>query len=582
MSEERGISFTEEEADEIARRAAESFAVLYATYRLDRDEATQPMSDLQRLLFQAMAEAEVGDEASASASAAANTIIAEAADNATPTTLRDDLFVSLALLEAASDEERIDRATDVLVALTRVSLHETMAHMVAELEQLERHAVELSGTAAATSSATGDLTISPRSKRGSAGGPLALNEAPYAPVSSEFVFYETARALSQPQMWQREEATPWPTMSLDGEEAKGHIQLVPPSLDAQAFRSPEERSTLEAAMWRYRDGLSPRTRAVLRAVEILWRIRSRMSPTAPVVIGIDEILDAMGRVPKRGEGGRRSGHHADARRSVIEELAIIQAVQIRASVTMREKGKTVNKQVLARLFSMTVRGGQLQLDGTMDVQAVVVTPDSSYAHYLLTHAHMPYDTRLLAENPQTHGLVISLVEALYEDWRRNGGISRPRNYLGLLAETGTKPYAKPNREIERAEKVLAYIRAKGYADIDWSNANVSEAYGRGASRLLANAAVIAEPPEHIRAKYGRSTIGRRKAAAPAEIKPGSLAPRITAARLASGLTQAQAAENTGIPQQTFSRAERGLGLSDANRKKLERWLARVEPTMAAE
>lgn len=417
----------------------------------------------------------------------------------------------------------------------------------------------------------------------SAGAPLVLHEAPYAPVSSGFVFYEAARALSQPELWQREEATPWPTMLLDGKEAHGHIQLVPPAIDGQSFRSPEERAALEAAMWRHRDGLSTRTRAVLRAVEILWRQRSRMNPNAPVTIKIDEILDAMNRAPKRGAGGRRSGHHAEARRAVVEELAVIQAVQIRATVTVHEKRKKTERRVLARLFLMANRAGDPQPGGSLDTQAVVVTPDGQYGHYLLTHQHMPYDTRLLAENPQTHGLVLGIVEALSEDWRRNGGDPRPRNWFGLLEEIGAKPYAKPNREIERAERLFSYITGNGYASsMDWHNLDTSQAYGHGASRLLADAAVIAEPPEFVRAKYGKAAIGRRSSTRPAPASRGDLAPRLTAARLSGRLTQAQAAEDAGIPQQTFSRAERGLGLSQENRRKLERWLARVAPQTPAE
>ena len=445
----------------------------------------------------------------------------------------------------------------------------------------DRPPVMFDGYASGISSASGDLTVSRPAKRrtGDTYG-LMLKEAPYAPVSSEFVFYEAARALSQPNIWHRDETTHWPTIDLNSTDAKGHLQLVPTALDAQVSRSPEERDALEATMERYRKGLSPRTRAVLRAVEILWRIHSNMNATTPVTLRIDDILDAMGRTPKHGAEGRRSGHHAEARRAVLEELAVIQALQIRATVTVKEKGKNVEKHVLGRLFLMTLRVDETQPDGTLDVQAVTVTPDGRYGHYLLTNKHMPYDTRLLAENPKTHGMVINLVEAIYEDWRRNDGGGRARNWLGLLAEIGVQPYKKPYREIERAERVFAHINGKGYASIDWSGIDVSEAYGHGASKVIARAQVIAEPPEHVRAKYAKSNIGRGKREALATAPRGSLAPKLTAARLSQSLTQAQAAEDAGIPQQTFSRAERGNNLSQENRRKLERWLARVAPPAA--
>ena len=409
----------------------------------------------------------------------------------------------------------------------------------------------------------------------------SLLKKEFLPVSSS-ASYQAMREVVALKKFSRDVESPFPTAYVEKSSIKGKIQLTP--LQSETVYG-EKLKELEASMWKKREQLSDLHVDVIDAMCATWIIQAS-SDESRAVITADDILKLRGLKPHLSGNGRRGGYTMEQRQDVVEAVQDLENIWFEITENVKRGKKTKSDFIQSRAVAVTDRGGQIRLDGTLDVMWFVFRPGSIFARYLLTEGRQSalLAAQALRYNVRTEAVEKRLVRYLSWQWRirsKSATYLQPYEAQTLIKESGIKiPERNANRACERLEKALdrlqtdSIISSWQYSDWDWSSMNK---HGWVKSWLTTKIAI--EPPDFIRDSY--ESIGQNIA------KPllkttvqlqneVEIAQQTKAQRKAKRMSQMQLAEFLDISQPTLSRIESGKPVSTQEKNKILKWLTETE------
>ena len=392
--------------------------------------------------------------------------------------------------------------------------------------------------------------------------------------------------------FERVEGTRFPRALIDKGGVRGHAEMRPITPEEELLLPPAEAEALARKMWEQRGELSDKDADALDAVSACWLQRTR-GPEDRVPIYIDEILQMRQLKPKRGGAGRRGGFEPEQRAEVFRSLLHLQSLWLEISdATVYEpdpdkpkKTRRHRRSLQSRAFVMTDRVGQARLDGTMDVEAVLVTPGSVFGRFLFGPGRQValLSAKALHYDPFRQRWEKRLVRYLSWQWRIGASRStfvKPFHVRTLLEEIGLEvdPHdpAKTRIRFENClDALLEHGDIAAWQYERWDEENLPR---RGWLPIWMTATVCLEAPESIKEAY--RAVERTLEAKPAPARtlpaavPTTLGERVRDRRRKLKLSQLQAAEELGVSQPYLSQIEKGTRspAADVETRILE-WLA---------
>jgi DNA-binding XRE family transcriptional regulator len=404
-------------------------------------------------------------------------------------------------------------------------------------------------------------------------------------LTSSAGHYVALREALAKNQFRPTEGSPFPRARLEKGGGRGHAELRQVTPEEELSINPDRVAALAQEMWRYQGELSDHDADALDAVSACW-IRSARNPTDRVSIFIDDILAMRGLKTKRGGTGRRGGFEPEQRTEVLRSLLHLQEVWLEiAEVTIYEAGrqgkrKPQTRALQSRAFLMTDRIGQKRLDGSLDVEAVLVTPGAAFGRFLFGPGRQ---LALLSANALRYDPYRQRAEKRllrYLSWQWRIGASR-REFLRvyrvqtLLEEIGLSlETLNPGRTRERLEicldTLLEHQDIAGWQYDEWDDERAGK---KGWVRDWLTAKLAIEAPETIKTAYGAASLDDAQAKAANTLPSATLAERLKQRRRDRNLSQLQAAEALGISQAYYSHLERGTRVpSTAVSRRVESWL----------
>lgn len=401
---------------------------------------------------------------------------------------------------------------------------------------------------------------------------VVLNALPY---------HATREALAK-NTFEKHDETPWPTAILNNRGTLGHAQLRPLAADQHGMLPPEALDKLTRSMWLQREELNDLDADVLDALSAFW-IKQTTNPNGDALAKVDDFLRLRGLKPKKGGRGE-GGYRPEQRMDILRALFHIQNLWLNVSEIEafdQERSSPVRKSIQSRAFIITDRMGQLELDGTMDVDQFIFRPGKVFAHYLfgpgrqtalLAAQALRYDYKKQAREKR-------LVRYLSWQWRiqaRTRSYQRTYRVSTLLDTIGEDTAPKrPGRIRERLEKALDTLEGDFLISAwHYERWDENKADKRGWFKLWLDATILIEPPENIKAHYESITEAQRQSLEPSDDLP--LGQRMLNHRTAKGESQTNVARQLGISQTYLSKLERGKSNPDRISFKLkqgiDKWL----------
>jgi DNA-binding XRE family transcriptional regulator len=483
-------------------------------------------------------------------------------------------FVTQAILAGASLSTSSPGFLPHLVDLVRMACRKPPA----PTEELPREAmIDLLTAAAEALEAEGSLKSPARPQ----------NQHLLIPSPGHYAALQKALAT---RAFERVEGSAFPRASLDRGEARGYAELRPVTPQHESLMSPSEIDALAQHMWQQREELSDLDADTLDVISAQW-IRQARTPSDRAGVYLDDLLRARDIKPKKAGNRRRGGYETEQRTALWRCLLHLQDLWLDiAQATVVEKDKLSGKRqrktrtLQSRAFIMTDRIGQKRLDGTMDVEAILVTPGEAFGRFLLGPGRQ---VALLSSKALQYDPLRQKVEkrlARYLSWQWRIGAQRAefvRRYkVGtLLEEIGlSHSEGRPSRTRNRLEKALDQLEADGvlagwqYGD-GWREEDLPR---QGWLDLWLAAHVVVEAPEAIRTAYASlDQLAAPPVTTPPKITDDEMAElpeRLKDRRQQLGISQLVAAEQIGISQTYVAQIERGRKPSQKVARKLLAWL----------
>lgn len=424
--------------------------------------------------------------------------------------------------------------------------------------------------------------------------PTRLGQAPKLPepiepapatmlATGSAAVYQRLRSSMHPDGFQQYEGSSFPLAPVDESDARGAIEMKPSHAGELSILPADEMETLAREMFRQTSELSQLEAHALDAMCHTW-IKQADHPQARAVVSVDELLALRGLKPKKSGSGRYGGYTQAQRREMLQALARIQNLWLRIDelTTYEDNGsktktgrKVTRQAVTGPAFVITGTGGQVRLDGGLDVDRVSFTPGDVLSLYLWGPGRQTalIDAKILHLDPyrqEPESLLARYLSWLWKVRATKGTYSDPLRVSTLLKEAQLQLNEKrPGETRLRLEKLLKTLQGEGiirsWRYKSWSLGN---APARGWAEPWLQELVIIEPADSVISHY----VDNLRGALP-DGEAAPLADRLRETRERLQLTQAQASEDADVSQQTYSRAERGKGVSKENRGKLEAWLA---------
>lgn len=411
----------------------------------------------------------------------------------------------------------------------------------------------------------------------------SLLKKDFLPVSSS-ASYQAMREVVALKKFAQDMESPYPTAYVDKSSIKGKIQITPLQTEA-AFG--EKLNELEAMMWKKREQLSDLHVDVIDAMCATWIVQAS-SDESRAVITADDILTLRGLKTHLSGTGRRGGFTMEQRQEIVEAVQDLENIWFEITEKIKRGKKIKTDFIQSRAVVVTDRGGQMRLDGSLDVMWFVFRPGSIFARYLLTEGRQSalLAAQALRYNVRTEAVEKRLVRYLSWQWRirsKSATYLQPYEARTLIHEAGIKiPDRNSNRACERLEKALDRLQTDGlvtswqYLDWDWSKTGK---HGWIKSWLTSKIAI--EPPDFIRDSYekiipvaSKAALSKKRNDNETEVprNEAEIALQTKKKRKLLKITQMQLAENLGVSQPTVSRIEAGRKISFDERRKILQWL----------
>jgi DNA-binding transcriptional regulator YiaG len=395
--------------------------------------------------------------------------------------------------------------------------------------------------------------------------------------------YQAMREVVALKKFKEDTASPFPTAYVEKATIKGKIQLTP--IETTAVYG-EKLKELEASMWKKFEQLSDLHVDVIDAMCATWIVQAG-SDESRGVITADDILKLRGLKPHKSGTGRRGGYTIKQRHEVIEAIQDLENIWFEVMEKTKQGSKSKSDFVQSRAIAVLDRGGQMRLDGSLDVMWFVFRPGSIFARYLLTEGRQSalLAAQALRYNVRTQAIEKRLVRYLSWQWRirsKSAGYLQPYETQTLLNESGIKiPKRNAVRACERLEKALDKLQSDGlirgwqYEQWDWSQTNK-----HGWIKGWLSEKIAIEPPDFILDAY--ETIGKSyekklikantQKPKSSDFKKDEISSNVKQKRKSLKLSQMQLAELLGLSQATLSRIENGKKVSLEERRKATNWL----------
>lgn len=424
-----------------------------------------------------------------------------------------------------------------------------------------------------------EINLDVENKRVSEIATESLLKKDFLAVSSS-ASYQAMREVVALKKFREDAASPYPTAYVEKATIKGKIQLTP--LETNTVYG-EKLKELEASMWEKREQLSDLHVDIIDALCATWIIQAS-SDESRAVITADDILKLRGLKPHKSGTGRRGGYTMKQRTEVIEAIQDLENIWFEITEKIK-RGKQVKTDfVQSRAMVVLDRGGQMRLDGSLDVLWFVFRPGSIFARYLLNEGRQSalLAAQALRYNVRTQAIEKRLLRYLSWQWRirsKTAGYTQPYEAKTLLKEAGIKiPKRNAIRACERLEKALERLQDDGmilawqYADWDWSKTNKHNWI-----KIWMSEKIIIEPPDFIRDSYLPITKAIEKRALKEKTdstknKADNLAENVKQKRKSLKLSQMLLSEMLNLSQPTLSRIETGKKVSLEEFQKIQKWL----------
>ncbi|HVT58667.1 MAG TPA: helix-turn-helix transcriptional regulator [Thermoanaerobaculia bacterium] len=382
------------------------------------------------------------------------------------------------------------------------------------------------------------------------------------------------------------EGSRFPRAQLEKGGARGFAELRPVTPEQEMLMAPEEAAALASKVWEQRGELSDLDADVLDVISATWLRHGPRAASERVAVFVDDLLRARGLQPKKSGQGRRGGFEPEQRADLWRCLLHLQDIwlDIAAATVVdqdRRGRRTQRTRALqSRAFVMTDRIGQRRLDGSMDVEAILVTPGEAFGRFLLGPGRQLalLSSEALRYDPLRQRPEKRLARYLSWQWRvgaHSGDFIRTYRVSTLLDELGLEASAHdPARTRERFEKALdclehdRLISGWQYGD-GWREDLPRQSW---VPRWL-EARVVVEAPEVIKNAYhGLDRLAEQAGPKPAALPAAeSWAARVKRHREALRVSQMVAAEQLGVSRAYLAQVERGRPPSPALEAKLKRW-----------
>jgi DNA-binding transcriptional regulator YiaG len=416
--------------------------------------------------------------------------------------------------------------------------------------------------------------------------PEAASARPYIPIPNPGHYVDLQRALSL-NTFARVDGTPFPRARLQRGQSRGFAELRPITPEQELLASPEEISVIAERVWAQREELSDKDADTLDMISTAW-IQKAKSPQDRVPVYLDDLLRLRGLTSKKNASGRRGGFEAEQREDLWRCLLHLQDLWLDlAEAPIVEKdinGKRSRKTraFQSRAFLMTDRVGQRRLDGSMDVEAILVTPGAAFGRFLLGPGRQValLSSAALQYDPLRQKVEKRLARFLSWQWRvgaRKGDFQRVYRVETLLEEIGLD--VNPDRPapirntLERALTRLqddAVIAAWQYGD-GWNEDALPR---QNWFRFWREARILVEAPDLIKNAY-RNTLEApvETRTLVAQTKLANIGAELRDRRAALRVSQVAAAEQIGVGRAYLAQIEMGRAASPSAAAKILRWLA---------
>jgi DNA-binding transcriptional regulator YiaG len=405
--------------------------------------------------------------------------------------------------------------------------------------------------------------------------------------------YQAMREVVALKKFAKDVESPYPTAYVDKATIKGKIQLTP--LKPDTVRG-EKLKELEVSMWRKREQLSDLHVDVIDAMCATWIIQAA-SPDSKAVITADDILKLRGLKPHLGGSGRRGGFTAEQRTEIIDAIQDLENLWFEITEKVQRGKKSKTDFIQSRALAVLDRGGQINLDGTLDVTWFVFRPGSIFARYLLTEGRQTalLSARALRYHVRAEAVEKRLVRYLSWQWRIRSKTTtylQPYDVQTLVKECGLQvPKRNVHRVTERLEKALDKLQSdnliSGWQYIGWEWEQTKK---HGWVNDWLSAKIAIEPPDFIKDSYEtihslpvekQTEIPKLNGAHSSPRTEAEIAKEFKNKRKSLKLTQMQLSEELELSQATLARVEGGKKVSDEAKKKVLEWLkkpaVKIEP-----
>lgn len=409
----------------------------------------------------------------------------------------------------------------------------------------------------------------------------------HLPIPSPSIYAGVQRALAL-NRFERIEGAAFPRALLSRGQTMGFAELRPITPQEEILMDPEEVGVLAERMWQWREELSDQDADVMDAIAAKWIRAAPKTASERVPIAIDDLLRLRGLREKKDGSGERYGYERKQRNALWRSLLRLQEIWIDiAEAKVVEKDRSGRRRrrtrtLQSRAFLLSDRVGQRRLDGTMDVEAILVAPGEAFGRFLLGPGRQValLSSKALAYDPKRRQSEKRLTRFFAWQWRigaKDGAFTRRYRVRTLLDETGLETTdgkrSRPNRARKRLEEALELLLTDGViAHWQYSEGWDENALpARGWAERWKEASIVVEAADTIKNAY------RHLELAPArprvEARKSTWGSRIRERRQEIGVSQTVAAEQLSISQSYMSQLERGRKEPTSGlKRRLEQWL----------